>query len=126
MSSAFGEAGVSTTAADGGAGCRLAAYGSLAPGRANQHQLDGLTGRWFTGYVRGDLVEAGWGVDLGFPGFIADPSGSEVPVEVFESSDLPANWSRLDEFEGPAYQRTVVTVHTENGPVEAFIYALST
>ena len=35
---------------------RLATYGTLAPGRPNQHQLDGLEGRWFAGHVNGMLV----------------------------------------------------------------------
>ena len=26
--------------------CRLVAYGTLASGRPNHHQLDGLNGRW--------------------------------------------------------------------------------
>ena len=109
----------------GGACRRLATYGSLAPGRANHHQLDGLAGRWFEGHVRGTLVHAGWGADLGYPALIPDSSGSDVTVQVFESSDLPTNWSRLDDFEGPAYTRTEITVHTPTGALEAFIYALS-
>jgi hypothetical protein len=40
---------------------RLTTYGSLAPGRPNHHQLDGLEGRWSRGHVRGTLVDAGWG-----------------------------------------------------------------
>jgi len=36
---------------------RLATYGTLAPGRPNHHQLDGLTGRWLEGHVNGTLVE---------------------------------------------------------------------
>ncbi len=42
---------------------RLATYGTLAPGRANHHQLDGLAGRWFVGSVRGRLFASGWGAD---------------------------------------------------------------
>jgi hypothetical protein len=38
---------------------RLATYGSLAPGRPNHDQLDGLEGRWLKGHVDGMFVDAG-------------------------------------------------------------------
>jgi gamma-glutamylcyclotransferase (GGCT)/AIG2-like uncharacterized protein YtfP len=103
---------------------RLATYGSLAPTGPNHHQLDGLDGRWLDGHVRGRLVNAGWGAGLGYPALILDPEGPEVPVQVFESVDLPDHWSRLDDFEGPGYQRIVTRVHTSAGDVDAFIYSL--
>ena len=105
---------------------RLATYGSLAPGRLNDHQLDRLDGHWLEGYVQARLVDAGWGASLGFPAMILDPHGSAVPVHVFESADLPAHWSRLDDFEGPGYQRVVTTVHTPTGEIDACIYVLGT
>lgn len=40
---------------------RLATFGTLAPGRGNNHQLAGLNGGWWQGTVTGRLVEAGWG-----------------------------------------------------------------
>src|SRR6185295_11938714 len=61
---------------------RLATYGSLAPGRRNHHQLDGLAGRWFRGYVRGTLVDAGWGAGLGYPALVLDPDAAPVEVQV--------------------------------------------
>src|SRR5215210_786363 len=103
---------------------RLATYGSLAPGRPNHHQLDSLEGRWSEGHVYGTLVDAGWGASLGYPALILDPDGSAVDVRVFESVDLPAHWSRLDEFEGPRYQRVVTAVRTTAGDLMASIYIL--
>jgi gamma-glutamylcyclotransferase (GGCT)/AIG2-like uncharacterized protein YtfP len=103
---------------------RLATYGTLAPGRPNHHQLDGLTGRWFEGRVNGTLVDAGWGADLGYPALVLDPDGPHVDVVVFESADLPAHWSRLDQFEGPGYERVTTTVRTRAGDREASIYIL--
>lgn len=44
---------------------RLATYGTVAPGRANHHQLAGLAGRWLQGTVRGRLVAAGRAAPLG-------------------------------------------------------------
>ena len=103
---------------------RLAIYGSLAPGQANHQQLADLKGRWYRGTVQGKRIEAGWGTTLDFPGLILDPTGSAVDVYLFESSDLPNHWSRLDEFEGPGYRRVVTRVCTAEGDVSAYIYAV--
>jgi gamma-glutamylcyclotransferase (GGCT)/AIG2-like uncharacterized protein YtfP len=103
---------------------RLATYGSLAPGRPNHHQLAGLDGHWSRGKVYGTLVDGGWGAGLGYPALILDPEGSAIDVHVFESVDLQAQWPRLDEFEGPGYQRVVTTVRTQAGDVDASIYVL--
>jgi gamma-glutamylcyclotransferase (GGCT)/AIG2-like uncharacterized protein YtfP len=103
---------------------RLAIYGSLAPGKSNHRQLDGLTGEWRTGTVRGVLVESGWGAAAGFPGLRPDPAGPKVAVQVFTSDDLAAHWARLDAFEGAEYARVAVEVETAEGPIEAWIYAL--
>jgi gamma-glutamylcyclotransferase (GGCT)/AIG2-like uncharacterized protein YtfP len=103
---------------------RLTTYGTLAPGRSNHHQLDGLDGRWFEGYVHGSLVDAGWGADLGFPALVLDSNGTAIDVHVFESPDLPAHWLRLDRFEGPGYQRVTAIVHTPAGDLEASVYVL--
>lgn len=105
---------------------RLATYGTLAPGRVNHHQLDGLQGRWLTGRVHGTLIEEGWGATLGFPALVLDPHGPAVEVRVFESDDLPAHWARLDAFEGSGYQRVVTWVFAAAGDLEASIYVLRT
>ncbi|MET3415147.1 gamma-glutamylcyclotransferase [Methylobacterium sp. 1030] len=105
---------------------RLATYGTLAPGRANHHQLAGLNGRWFKGIVRGDLVQAGWGASLGFPGLVLNPAGAEVEVDVFESRDLPEHWARLDAFEGEGYYRSLAQVELADVTVDAWIYVLAT
>jgi gamma-glutamylcyclotransferase (GGCT)/AIG2-like uncharacterized protein YtfP len=105
---------------------RLASYGSLAPGRVNHHQLAGLKGRWLRGTVQGKRIEAGWGATIGFPALILDPSGPPVEVHLFESSDLPYHWPRLDEFEGPGYRRVLTRVRTAEGELSAYIYVLAT
>jgi gamma-glutamylcyclotransferase (GGCT)/AIG2-like uncharacterized protein YtfP len=63
---------------------RLATYGTLAPGRQNHGQLSALPGRWLVGHVRGSLVEAGWGAELGYPGLVPDPDGEPIEFFVFE------------------------------------------
>jgi len=112
--------------ASGGSDCRLAVYGTLGPGRSNHHQLNGLSGRWIKGTVRGQLIQDGWGAALGYPGIVLDDDGSMVDVQLFASSDLPDHWARLDEFEGSGYRRMVTTVITAEGGLSASIYVLTT
>ena len=105
--------------------CRLAVYGTLAPGRPNHHQLCGLSGRWIKGTVRGELRPEGWGTEFGYLGLVLDPDGPTVGVQLFDSPDLPDHWSRLDEFEGSGYRRTVTAVSTTEGRLMASIYVLA-
>ena len=109
----------------GGAEHRLASYGTLAPGRPNHHHVRGIPGHWFTGTVRGRLIEEGWGATMGFPALVLDPTGPEIEVQVLESAELPEHWERLDEFEGSGYQRLVAPVMTADGSVPASIYVLA-
>lgn len=117
--------GVGVSGLDKAADTRLATYGTLAPGRANHHQLAGLKGQWQQGTVRGRLTDVGWGAALGYPGLVLDPSGPVVEVSLFESADLPDHWPRLDAFEGTGYRRFVTRVLTEDGEREAWIYVLA-
>lgn len=113
------------TVRDGAADTRLATYGSLAPGRVNDHLLANLKGHWRQGTVRGKLVEAGWGAALGFPGLVLDPLGIPIEVHLFESPDLPYHWPRLDAFEGAGYRRVVTQVTTADGELDAWIYVVA-
>lgn len=104
---------------------RLATYGSLAPGRVNYHEMNGMRGHWRKGTVHGLLVKMGWGADLGYPAIILDQAGEAVDVFIFESVNLPEHWPRLDAFEGDQYSRTITEAQTETGPVQVSIYALN-
>jgi len=103
---------------------RLATYGTLAPGRVNHHQLEGLRGVWRKGTIRGRLLQSGWGAALGYPGLELKDDGAEIDVFLFESVDLPAHWERLDAFEGEGYRRVAARVLTAEGELEAFVYVL--
>ena len=48
---------------------------------------------------------AGLGQTHGLPALRLNAGAASVSGLVFQSADLPANWARLDEFEGSAYQR---------------------
>jgi gamma-glutamylcyclotransferase (GGCT)/AIG2-like uncharacterized protein YtfP len=75
--------------------------------------------------VRGSLIDAGWGAELGYPALILDPDGPEIEVFVFESKALLDHWDRLDAFEGPGYRRVTVDVSTPEGVLPASIYVLA-
>lgn len=109
-------------------------YGTLAPGRPNEHVLADVAGTWHPATVRGTLRELGWGAAQGFPGIVLDDGAghdldgddpSEVEGLVFSSPDLGRHWARLDEFEGSEYERVTVVARLEDGrKVAAQIYAL--
>ena len=55
----------------------LAVYGTLAPGQPNHHVVEPFEGEWTDGLIEGDLLPAGWGAALGYPGF--RPRSGETP-----------------------------------------------
>ena len=105
--------------------CKLFVYGTLAPGRPNEHVLAPLNGEWQPGFIRGVLHEQGWGAALGYPAIALDEQAEEVPGQLFSSEALSDFWARLDAFEGDAYQRTIARVRLDDDSfVDAFVYAL--
>lgn len=104
---------------------RLFVYGTLAPGRPNAHILAGVAGTWEKGCVRGDLLQAGWGADQGYPGIVLNASAKPVEGFVLTSDELSQEWARLDAFEGVGYRRVLAPVELETGGlVQAYIYQL--
>jgi gamma-glutamylcyclotransferase (GGCT)/AIG2-like uncharacterized protein YtfP len=95
---------------------RFIVYGTLAPGRPNHQVIADIAGRWFTGWVEGDLYELGWGAADGYPAMLWRPGGKRIDVHVLESSELPRHWARLDEFEGVGYRRVLVPVFRHSAP----------
>jgi len=90
-----------TTPAD-----KLFIYGTLAPGEENHFVMEPIDGTWVSGSIRGTVLDVGWGgATSGYPGFIPEPGGDEVPGYLFTSKELPANWPMLDDFEGAGYRR---------------------
>ena len=103
---------------------RLATYGSLAPGRPNNDQLDGIDGRWFEGTLHGHLINLGRGAGTGYPGLVLDDAGPGVEVHILESILLPTRWAQLDEFEGAEYERVAATAQTSQGVLAVSLYVL--
>ena len=105
---------------------KLFVYGTLAPGKPNEHILAPLGGRWTEASVKGELKQQGWGADLGFPGIVLNPNGNTVQGMLLEAPALEQHWHSLDAFEGNAYQRVETEVQLTNGEVTvAYIYALN-
>ena len=103
---------------------RLVVYGTLAPGRPNEHVLADVPGTWSRGWVEGDLYEHGWGAAEGYPAMRWRPGGPRIEVYLFESAELPRHWARLDGFEGEGYERVPIDVFNEDGgSVTGYIYA---
>lgn len=103
---------------------RLFVYGTLAPGRPNEHVLAGIPGKWESATVRGTLLQEGWGAQVGYPGIVLDQSGDVVNGFLFSSESLVEHLPRLDAFEGGGYQRVETKVHLEGCVVDAYIYVL--
>lgn len=99
---------------------RLIVYGTLRPGQANAHLLEGL-GTWEPATLRGAI--ATWS---GYPVFTPSPDGDVINADLLTAPDLVAHLPRLDAFEGPAYRRAVVVAQTADGPVEAQCYVAAT
>lgn len=105
----------------------LAAYGSLRPGEANHWVVNRIPGIWVPGVVRGWAFELTFGPAEGYDGFVPDPDGGEVAVDVLISPELEKRWREIDDFEGPGYERRTIEVsHGANGTIEASIYVALT
>ena len=109
-----------------GSSSHLAVYGTLSPGEVNESVLQSMQGQWQKGYVRGRLFQPGsWGEGIEYPGLKWVPEGERIAVRVFESTDLLAEWERLDVFEGEEYLRILVPVEFETGAIQiANLYAI--
>ena len=104
---------------------KLFVYGTLGPGRPNEHVLDAIGGSWETATVSGTLREEGWGAEMGYPGIDLDEHGGEVEGFLFTSENLSGQWASLDAFEGEAYRRVLTKVKLKDGcKVDAYIYTL--
>ena len=105
---------------------RLFVYGSLAPGRSNEHVLADVSGTWQPATVKGRLLPKGWGAAMGYPAIVLDDNAGEVEGFLFSSESLPEHWARLDEFEGEGYERVLTAAKLKDGKtVDAYIYRLS-
>ena len=103
----------------------LFVYGTLAPGRPNEHVLADVPGLWQPARVNGTLLPRGWGAALGYPAIRLDDSADAVEGLLFTSDELDDHWDRLDDFEGDGYERVATQVRLLGGShADAFIYVV--
>ena len=104
---------------------RLFVYGTLAPGRSNEHLLEEIGGSWQKASVRGTLSPEGCGATFGYPVIVLDRFGDEVDGFLFSSDKLSEHWAKLDEFEGEGYERVLtMAILSNKSTVEAYEYVL--
>ena len=105
----------------------LAAYGSLRPGEPNHWVVNRIDGGWLPGTVRGWQFELSFGPAEGYDGFVPDPDGSDIAVDVLVSPTLEKRWREIDDFEGAGYERRPIKVTLATGEViDASIYVALT
>lgn len=104
----------------------LFVYGTLAPGRPNEHILADVQGSWREATVKGELIEQGWGAQMGYPAIRLDDRGGEVQGLVFTSASLQEHWQTLDAFEGSEYRRRETQANLPDGQsLPVYIYTLN-
>lgn len=104
---------------------RLFVYGTLGPGRPNEHILEAIGGSWETASVTGILHHEGWGAEMGYPAIQLRGDGEKVEGFLFNSEAIAQHWKALDAFEGEAYERVLAEVlRQDDTVVEAYIYTL--
>jgi len=96
---------------------RLAVYGTLAPGESNASELSEVDGTWSDGTVQGELNTVN-----GQSYFTWRNDAGKVNVQVFESKSLESHFDRIDNFEGPSYQRFLVPVDSGGKTQVCHIY----
>ena len=83
---------------------KLFVYGTLGPGRPNEHVLSNIGGSWEKASVTGILHQEGWGAAMGYPGITLDETGDRVEGFLFTSDTISDHWTELDQFEGLSVQ----------------------
>src|SRR3712207_7728844 len=73
----------------------LAVYGTLAPGQPNHHVVAPLGGEWTDGLIEGDLLPAGWGAALGYPGLRPRVGAAAAGGQGFPPPLFGAPWPSL-------------------------------
>jgi gamma-glutamylcyclotransferase (GGCT)/AIG2-like uncharacterized protein YtfP len=104
---------------------RLFVYGTLGLGRPNEHVLSEIGDTWEAATVTGTLRLEGRGAAMGYPGIDLNENGDDIQGVLFSSEKLSDHWTKLDEFEGEAYERVLTVVKLkDNRTVDAYIYKL--
>lgn len=108
---------------------KLVVYGTLAPGKPNNHKLAHIKGEWLPALLKGGRLKSkGWGANLGFNGFVPSHENEQedIPCQVLVSESLTIHWPFLDEFEGSEYRRILAIYEIESGEKGiGYVYAIN-
>lgn len=96
---------------------KLIIYGTLAPDMPNHYIISDLSGNWEKCLINGYIDDV-----HGLPIFHWDISSPLIETQLFVSTDLPKQWSLIDNFEGSSYKRRLITAKTNTGISVAYIY----
>ena len=103
----------------------LFVYGTLGPGKPNEHVLTEMEGIYYQATVLGRLVDAGWASTMGYLGLVLDKEGEHVEGYVYLSEVLEEHLERLDAFEGGEYQRkTTEAILADGTRVAVYVYVI--
>jgi len=105
---------------------KLFVYGSLMPNQTNHFILKKINGVWQKGFVLAEIKR----IKFSNKGYLAAilniNKDKKVFGYLFTSFALKYLWKKLDNFEGPNYQRKITQVFLNNNrKVEANIYCLN-
>ena len=67
---------------------RLFVYGTLSPDKPNHDVLADIPGRWEAATLEGNLLDEGWGVEMGCPGIVPCNDGVDAEVFLLSSAHL--------------------------------------
>lgn len=101
---------------------RLVTYGSLSPGGTNHQVICNISGSWQDAKIRGSLTYSSHGLAE----FEWNENLTDIESKLLTSQLLPENWSRIDEFEGNSYKRTLILARASGGICAANAYVRAT
>lgn len=98
-------------------------YGTLKPGEEANHYLNHINGTWHHAYVFGHWINDS---KIGYPVIKLDKNGEKIIGQLFKSNQLQNVLTKLDQYEGEEYQRSITDVFLEDGSkYQAYIYELA-
>ncbi len=96
----------------------LFVYGTLAPGRPNEHILSKVGGTWEKASIKGKLKEEGWGAEMGYPGVVLGQN--EEKVKGLLAQILEQTRGKLEKIgiNNPDYDADLAKIGKEEKPRE--------
>jgi gamma-glutamylcyclotransferase (GGCT)/AIG2-like uncharacterized protein YtfP len=105
---------------------RLFVYGSLTPNKKNFYILKNISGLWQKAFTFGFIKKIIIAKDTIYDAIVLNPNGNKINGYLFTSYSLKNYWSKIDNFEGQYYYRTIANVYLKNkNLIQAYIYSFN-